>query len=110
MAKAPGSKATASVEELVLAQSTELAALVNVLERRGLLDRGLARPVALWLAKTLCDLTHAETARHFRLGSPGSARGVCGIPRQPLREDRRLRRRIAAFTAELVPATGLPTT
>ncbi len=39
MAKALGGKAAVSIEELVLAQSYEMAALVHVLERRGLLTQ-----------------------------------------------------------------------
>lgn len=68
------------------------------------------RQVALWLVKTRCDLTHAETARQFGLGSPGSARWVCGVIRQRLQGDRHLRRRLAALEGALMPRTSQPTT
>lgn len=40
MTKATGPKPTVSVQELVLAQGYELAALMNVLERKGVLTQG----------------------------------------------------------------------
>jgi len=76
--------------------------------RRGRHQEG--RQVALWLVKTHCDLTHAETARHFGLGSPGSARWVCGVIRQRLHADRHLRRRLAALESALMSRTSQPTT
>ncbi len=48
---------------------------------------GLGRQVALWLGKTRCDLTHAETSRDFRLGSPGSVRWVYARIRERVREN-----------------------
>ncbi len=76
--------------------------------RRG--RRQEARQVALWLVKTHGDLTQAETARHFGLGSPGSARWVCGVIRQRLHADRHLRRRLAELEGALLPRTIHPTT
>jgi len=68
------------------------------------------RQVALWLVKTHCDLTHAETARQFGLGSPGSARWACAQLRAQVRGDRRLRRRLADLEAELGHGTSQPAT
>ncbi len=39
MAKAMGAKATVKLEDLVLARTFEMAALVNVLERKGLVTQ-----------------------------------------------------------------------
>ena len=76
--------------------------------RRG--QRHEGRHVALWLVRTRCDLTHAETARQFGLGSPGSARWVCARMRARARENRRLRRRLAELEEQLGGGTSQPTT
>ena len=76
--------------------------------RRG--SRQEERRVAVWLVKARCDLTHAETARHFGLGSPGSERWVCARMRERVREDRRLRRRLADLDDHLGVGTSRPTT
>ncbi len=76
--------------------------------RRGRRQEG--RQVARWLVKTHGDLTQAETARQFGLGSPGSARWVCGVIRQRLHADRHLRRRLAELEGALMPRTIQPKT
>ena len=98
-----------SVAEVVHAVATAYGVPPGTLlqGRRGRRQEG--RQVAVWLVKTRCDLTHAETARHFGLGSPGSARWVCARMRERARADRRLRRRLADLE-EYLGGTSQPTT
>jgi len=76
--------------------------------RRGRRHEG--RQVALWLVKTHCDLTHAETARHFGLGSSGTVRWACATLQRRARAERRLRSRLAQLEAALATSTSQPTT
>ncbi len=89
MAKAMATKGTVTVVELVLAQSYELAALVNLLERKGVLTQGevleeIRRlrasrgPGRFFRVKGNPSRPHSRVALRVNARGPGESRsGVC---------------------------------